>query len=81
MEKTNLKRVYIPINEETQIAVVSYPKNNYIEGVIERKLITFTQKEYNQHIKDIIKDTLDEATKKANIFGETFEETFNKWKV
>ena len=62
------------------------------------ELITFTPEEYNQHIQDIIKETLETAAKKADInYSEektfdftfvdkesiinTFEETFNKYKL
>ena len=33
----------------------------------EQQLITFTPEEYNQHIKDIIKETLDNASKKVDL--------------
>ncbi len=68
MNKPELKTVYIPINGESEL-VVAYDYPDWMDTigcVKEQQLITFTPEEYNQHIKDIIKETLDNAADKAD---------------
>jgi hypothetical protein len=91
--------------------------NSFSDRQIKGAEICIGVEEYNQHIQDIIKDTLDKGAEKANMIGETqhnnnapdvtedfvyvvdsngpdygfvvnkesiietFEETFNKWKL
>ena len=92
--KPQLEKVYIPVNGESELIVArDYPDwLDTVEGVKEKKLITFTQEEYNQHIQDVIKDTLQTAAEKVDLIEtdgdpdpdsitNTFEETFNKFKL
>ena len=66
------------------------------ETVIPKEGIFFTQEEYNKHIKEIINQTLETAAEEAicssderglicfiykESITDTFEETFNKFKV
>lgn len=98
--KPQLEKVYIPVNGESELIVArDYPDwLDTVEGVKEKKLITFTQEEYNQHIQDVIKDTLQTAADNSDTceksvmrghetvvdkdsITDTFEETFNKFKL
>lgn len=42
-----------------------------ISWLKEQQLITFTQEEYNKHIRNVIEKTLDNAADKANMLGVT----------
>ena len=83
MNKPELKTVYIPTSDSNvELQVGKIDKKDYYKSfekerdVKEQQLITFTPEEYNQHIKDIIKETLDNAVDKADITY-TKEKTFD----
>jgi len=103
MNKPELKTVYIKSNiqpkeyyegiaNKTLRPLFLQDETNLSKFVMEEKsLLTFTPEEYNQHIKDIIKETLDNAADKAELHYfttdinkesiiNTFEDTFNKLK-
>jgi len=67
MNKPELKTVYIPVNEYKDYTVSYKMEEGACDYVNKQQLITFTPEEYNNHIKDIIKETLDNAVDKGKI--------------
>jgi len=65
MNKPELKTVYIPVNEYKDYTVSYKMEEGACDYVNKQQLITFTPEEYNNHIKDIIKETLDNAADNA----------------
>jgi hypothetical protein len=66
--KQQLKTVYIPLIDDTEEfsnTILCDSQGGFIENLEEKKLIIFTQEEYNKHIKDVIEKALDYAAIEA----------------
>ena len=61
--KPELKIVYVIVNGSSNTNIIE--EGRLSDAVEEQELITFTQEEYNQHIKEVIEDALDTAAENA----------------
>lgn len=71
MNKPQLKTVYLPTSTNTKLYVGSIDEMDYYKSFVkesnvnEEQLITFTVEEYNNHIKEVIENTLETASEEA----------------
>ena len=71
MNKPEIKTVYVPVNNETKstnvFGIVKPIDKSFVKFVEEQQLITFTPKEYNKHIQEVIDDALNTAAKEVTL--------------
>jgi hypothetical protein len=65
MSKIKIQDIYLPSNGYHDWQVRSY-NDDIIDYVEQKQGIFFTQEEYNNHIKEIIEDTLKTAANKVD---------------
>lgn len=93
MNKLTKQTVYLPVKEgESEISVSHWEKDTYITDVKEQQVFVFTPEQLNEYVTNIIKQALETAAAKADLIEtdgdvdpksitNTFEETFQKYKV
>ena len=74
MNQPEIKTTYVPVNNETKstnvFGIVKPIDKSFVKFVEELQLITFTPEEYNQHIQEVINDTLNTAAENVDTVKE-----------